>query len=54
MSADRLTAVVGKTVTDLEALLASGNSVIDVISGATLVAAPGYIEGVIDAAKAAK
>lgn len=46
--------VVGKTVADLEALLASGNSVVDAISGATLVAAPGYIQGIIDAAKAAK
>ena len=46
--------VVGKTVADLEALLTSGESVVDAISGATLVAAPGYLQGVINAAKAAK
>lgn len=46
--------VVGKTVADLEALLTSGENVVDAISGATLVAAPGYLQGVIDAAKAAK
>lgn len=46
--------VVGKTVADLEALLTSGENVVDAIAGATLVAAPGYLQGVIDAAKAAK
>ena len=46
--------VVGKTVADLEALLTSGENVVDAISGATLVAAPGYLQGIIDAAKAAK
>ena len=48
------TFVVGKTVADLEALLTSGENVVDAISGATLVAAPGYLQGIIDAAKAAK
>ena len=46
--------VVGKTVADLEALLASGESVVDAISGATLVAAPGYLKGIIDTATAAR
>lgn len=46
--------VVGKTVADLEALLTSGENVVDAISGATLVAAPGYLQGIIEAAKAAK
>ena len=46
--------VVGKTVADLEALPTSGENVVDAISGATLVAAPGYLQGIIDAAKAAK
>ncbi|MBQ3485621.1 MAG: hypothetical protein IJA77_09035 [Clostridia bacterium] len=46
--------VVGKTVADLEALLTSGENVVDAIAGATLVAAPGYLQGIIDAAKAAK
>lgn len=45
--------VVGKTVSELEAIVAGGN-VLDVITGATLVAAPGYLQGIIDAAKAAK
>ena len=46
--------VAGKTVAELEALLTSGENVVDAISGATLVAAPGYLQGIIDAAKAAK
>lgn len=46
--------VVGKTVADLENLLATSENVLDAISGATLVAAPGYLQGIIEAAKAAK
>ena len=46
--------VVGKTVADMEALLTSGENVVDAVSGATLVATPGYLQGIIDAAKAAK
>ena len=46
--------VVGKTVAELEALLAGSDSVVDAITGCTLVAAPGYLQGIIDAAKAAK
>jgi len=48
--------VVGKTVTELETLinLATGTDLVDAITGATLVATPGYLQGIIDAAKAAK
>ncbi|MBQ8555297.1 MAG: FMN-binding protein [Clostridia bacterium] len=48
--------VIGKTVADLEAELAAktAEEMVDAVSGATLVATPGYLQGIIDAAKAAK
>jgi len=48
--------VVGKTIAELEAFLAdkTAEQVVDAVSGATLVDAKGYIEGLIAAAKAAQ
>lgn len=48
--------VVGKTAAELEALIsvATGTDLVDAISGATLTATPGYLQGIVDAAKAAK
>lgn len=48
--------VVGKTIAELEAavIAATGTELVDAIAGATLVATPGYLQGIIDAAKAAQ
>lgn len=43
----------GKTIADLEGTAASGEAAIDAVSGATLADTAGYIQTIIDAAKAA-
>ena len=46
--------VVGKTISELEDVVAKGSEAVDAVSGATLVDTAGYISVIVDAAKNAQ
>ena len=45
---------VGKTISELEAVVAKGSEAVDAVSGATLVDTAGYLSAIVDAAKNAQ